>query len=125
MKFKDAVKGATLGMVFGVTEGLRFSLGHVANVLLLALPYVMFYLGRMSSERFAVFMIIPPIILVIWYYLKEVSNRINHGGTFPIPEKRFTKVDEDGEVSVERNRLQEMILYMGDLEDWLHRKGMM
>lgn len=125
MRFKDALKGTTLGILFGISDGIKFSLGYIADIILLALPYVMFYLGKNFSDHLILFMAIPPIVLIIWYYLKEISNRINHGGKFPIPEARFTKVDEYGEVSVERSRLQEMILYVGDVEDWLHRKGLM
>lgn len=41
----------------------------------------------------------------------------------PVPSKRFTEVDEDGMVSVEQCRLQEMIVYVADVEDYLERFG--
>lgn len=41
----------------------------------------------------------------------------------PYPSKRFTEVDNDGMVSVESSRLQEMMLYVADVEDYLERKG--
>lgn len=44
----------------------------------------------------------------------------------PVPRRRFTKVDRDeGQVDVSQARLQEMILYVADLEDWLERTGRM
>lgn len=42
---------------------------------------------------------------------------------FPVPAKRFTSESRDGEVSVEKNRLQEMILYVSEVEDWLESSG--
>lgn len=42
---------------------------------------------------------------------------------FPVPAKRFTSESKDGEVSVERSRLQEMILYVSEVEDWLESSG--
>lgn len=37
----------------------------------------------------------------------------------PLPKKRFTKHDDD-ETYIEESRVQELILYMEDLEDWLY-----
>ena len=42
---------------------------------------------------------------------------------FPIPAKRFTSESRDGEVTVENSRLQEMIIYVCDVEDWLESSG--
>ena len=42
---------------------------------------------------------------------------------FPVPPKRFTTESRDGEVTVENSRLQEMIIYVCDVEDWLESSG--
>lgn len=42
---------------------------------------------------------------------------------FPVPAKRFTSESRDGEVSIENSRLQEMIIYVCDVEDWLESSG--
>ena len=42
---------------------------------------------------------------------------------FPVPVKRFTSESRDGEVSVEKSRLQEMIIYVSEVEDWLESSG--
>lgn len=42
---------------------------------------------------------------------------------FPVPVKRFTSEYLDGEVTIENSRLQEMILYVCDVEDWLESSG--
>lgn len=42
----------------------------------------------------------------------------------PVPYRRFTRVDyESGRVDVDYGRVQEMILYVADLEDWFDRNG--
>jgi hypothetical protein len=69
---------------------------------------------------------IPIVVLAISSFLKSFANKIGKGSTVPIPAKRFTTYDEEsGEVSIEKKRLQEMLLYMADLEDWLSKKGML
>lgn len=68
---------------------------------------------------------IPIVVCVIIYYLRSYANKIGKGTTIPVPEKRFTEVDDYGEVSIPNNRIQELILYLADLEDWLERKGLL
>lgn len=66
---------------------------------------------------------------VLWpilaLFLKGYSDRIGKGDVVPMPMKRFTSKEEDGLVTVRQDRVQEMILYLADVEDWLERKGMM
>lgn len=58
--------------------------------------------------------------LLLSKYMKysEVEDR-----DFPVPSKRFTTEYRDGEVTVENSRLQEMIIYVCDVEDWLESSG--
>lgn len=70
---------------------------------------------------FAVAIIWPIVAL----FFKGYSDRIGKGDIAPIPLKRFTDKEEDGLVTVRQDRVQEMILYLADVEDWLERKGMM
>ena len=57
--------------------------------------------------------------------MKAYSNvSKNSGKNIPVPYERFTNVDyENGKADVEQKRIQEMILYMADLEDWFDRNG--
>jgi len=97
---------------------------NFANILNLLLPFAMYFVGKqeMSIDIWILFPIIPMILV---YYAKNIANKIGKGITVPIPEKRFTEIGDEGEVSVENERLQEMLLYMADLEDWLQRKGLL
>jgi hypothetical protein len=70
-----------------------------------------------------VFLIIPLLVNLLAYFLKSFANKIGKGETPPIPYERFTSDDGDGEISVEHSRLQELILFVNDYEEWLERKG--
>lgn len=109
---------------------IKNNLVNFANFLNLIIPYVMYFIGQYvvaARDEIAVGgeLFIPLIFVVFIYYLRSTANKIGKGTTVPIPDKRFTQVDEDGEVSIEHKRIQELILYMADLEDWMERKGML
>lgn len=122
-KFCKALKRATVSLLSGVLYACKVNLRNAANALLIVLPYGMLWLGS-HVQPDPVYLLIPAGVLVLAYYLKEVANQYGCGDRFPVPERRFTKVDPDGEVSIERDRLQEMILYVGEVEDWLKLKGL-
>lgn len=63
------------------------------------------------------------IIQLIISYIKKLMEIFGKGNDVPIPKERFTDVDNDGEVNIRKDRLQEMILYVCDVEDYLTRKG--
>ena len=65
------------------------------------------------------------VIMVVIRLIKRLANKYNVGDSIPVPRERFTSEDEDGEVTIENNRLQELILYINDIENWLSRKGML
>lgn len=109
---------------------IKNNLVTFANILSLIAPYIMYLLGQYTAinrNRIAVGgeIFIPLMFAVLIFYLKSTANKLGKGLTIPIPNKRFTEVDDDGEVMVENKRIQELILYLADLEDWLERKGML
>ena len=109
-----------------ITNNLR----NFARILNFILPYAMYVIGQeVCLERgkiaFGGEIFVPIIFCVITYYIRSYANKIGKGTTIPVPEKRFTEVDDDGEVSIRNNRIQELILYLADLEDWLERKGLL
>ena len=109
---------------------VKNNLTNFANILNLIIPYVMYFVGQyVVSSRGSITVgweICTPIVfIVVIYYLRSAANKIGKGITVPIPDKRFTQVDDDGEVSIEHNRVQELLLYTADLEDWLERKGLL
>lgn len=129
-KLVNAVIDATVDVFQNVTYFIESNLVNAANVLNFALPFLMFYLGQDVVLKEKVFTFISPVLLITVlvficiYYLKAIANKIGKGITIPVPAKRFTEIDDDGEVSVEQSRISEMLLYMADLEDWFDKKGL-
>lgn len=112
------------------TYFIKNNLITFANILSVTLPYIMYILGQMFAiERkelsVGIEIIIPVVFIISIYYLKSIANKLGKGTTIPVPSKRFTQVEKDGEVSIEDKRLQELILYIADLEDWAERKGLL
>ena len=109
-----------------ITSNLR----NFAWIFNFILPYLMYIIGQnvyatrgylgVGSELF-----IPIVFCMITYVLRSYANKIGKGTTIPVPDKRFTEVDDYGEVSIPNNRIQELILYLADLEDWFERKGLL
>lgn len=103
---------------------------NVAIIVSAASPYIMYVMGQCLALERGSFTVgaelfLPLVIGVLAYYMKSFGNRANKGSSIPRPAGRFTTVDNDGEVTVEQERLQEMILYVADLEDWLEKRGML
>lgn len=118
----EAIKGISLF----IANNLR----NFANMLVLIAPYLMLFVGQaVYKERGYISagseLFIPILFLIVVYIIRSFANKIGKGITIPVPSKRFTEVDEDGEVNIRHDRLQELILYIADLEDWLERKGLL
>lgn len=95
----------------------------IAVLLTIILPYVMYVIGKKVDSNYT--LLIPLFSLIVIYFLKQLGDRYGKGNTVPVPEKRFTEVSSDGEVSAEYDRLQEMLLYVADVEDYLERKDLL
>lgn len=48
----------------------------------------------------------------------------NERQNVPIPSKRFTRDEGNGEVTIEYARLQELILFTYEYENWIEEQGM-
>ena len=129
-KFAQGVCVITVGVVNNFVYFIKFNLRYFAGLANVLLPYVMYVLGQSryaEATRYScgLELLVPIAVTVIVYYIREFANRSNLGNSLPVPTKRFTQVDEFGEVTIENRRVQELLLYTADLEDWLHRKGLL
>ena len=118
----------TIDALNGFVYFIKNNLMNFAKFLNLILPYIMYLVGQYAAHNrgnitVGVELFVPMVFVVIIYYLKSTANKIGKGITIPIPDKRFTQVD-DGEVTIEHSRIHELLLYTADLEDWLERKGL-
>lgn len=130
MKFFEMVGAITYEAWCTVRYNIVSNVYNVGAFVSMALPYVMCAVGQqIALERGYVALggelLIPVVFGAIAYYMKAIGNKSGKGKSMPIPAKRFTTVDEDGEVTIERARLNELILYQADLEDWFAKRGML
>ena len=131
MKTFFSIMGAIIvDIILAVDYFIKNNLRNFAWILNFILPYLMYIVGQnVCAERgyldIGGELLIPIAFCIITYILRSYANKIGKGTTIPVPDKRFTEVDDDGEVSIQNNRIQELILYLADLEDWLERKGLL
>ena len=112
--------------IYFLTSNMR----HFANILNFCCPYLMYFIGQyvqIGNFKFVygLELIIPIVISMLTYFLHSAANKTGKGNACPVPAKRFTEVSDEGEVSIENDRLQELLLYMADLEDWMERKNIL
>lgn len=129
-KIFEIIIEVTADALYNFAQFIKNNLTNFANIMNLILPYVMYFVGQYVIFKRGDISIgwelcIPIAFVVVIYYMKSAANKMGKGITIPIPDKRFTKVDDDGEVSIEHKRVQELLLYTADLEDWLERKGLL
>lgn len=127
IKILRAVIGEMLSIVVYV---LSISIYPISRLLIIALPYMMYFIGVEMYKVRGYFAIggevfIPIVFFLISWFLKSFADKIGKGETPPVPRERFTTEDSEGEVSCEYSRLQEMLLFVNDYEKWLERKGLL
>ena len=106
------------------------SLGHIINLMEISLPYVCLALGQYLRDQRGYSGIggevfLPVFVFFIIYFSRMFLNKIGKGSNIPTPTKRFTEDIGDGEIVIESDRLQELIIYLYDLEEWMSKNNMM
>ena len=123
------IKQIVIEWVKRVKYFIKFNLRFFANVIIIATPFVAMWLVKFcydSRGEFAVGseIFVPIALLIVARFLNGAANIYKSGNKIPVPRKRFTEYDEDnGSVNIDPARLQEMIIYMDELEDWLESNG--
>ena len=125
---REILKSVIMEMLNILKYILSTSIYPMSKILMFILPYLMLLVGMtiykdIGLDMKIAILILPILISMFSYFLKSVANKIGKGELPPIPNERFTSEDGDGEVSCEYDRLQEMLLFVNDYEEWLERKG--
>ena len=117
-------------MFSGIVNGILNSLRKVISLTYLIFFYLCMFVGEyvyslrgeyeIGGELF-----LPILLFVIVTFIKMFANKIGKGIDVPVPRKRFTQIFDNGEVTVEKDRVEEMVVYLSDLEDWLEYKHLM
>ena len=127
---QEILKSVMVEMFSTFKYVLSTSIFPLAKILVFILPYLMLLVGVTIYKDLGLgmkvfFLILPILISLLSYFFKSFANKIGKGEAPPVPYKRFTSDDGDGEVSVENSRLQELLLFVFDYEEWLERKGLL
>lgn len=108
-----------------IYEAVTDNLNFIANVILLAsYPYyvIMNLLQIIYEGRHTMFNVVLCYMhIVIGVILMNRSKKLKNKYGMPIPSKRFTR-EKNGYVEMEREDMEEMMLYMYDLEEWLGKQ---
>ena len=110
-------------MLKGLKYAIIEELDKIATVRQIVIPIVIL---NVTDNIFA--MLSLSILFTIFArYVKEVGYKLNNvtDRGFPIPVHRFTKRDEQGFVDIQDEDVEEALLYLCDVEDYLKRKGML
>lgn len=96
----------------------------VAVIVFIATPFAVTFHHEVYPDLVGGTIAIAVILEFLCYIFYELSKFYGAEATeFPVPSDRFTAVDKDGMVSVDKNRIQEMIVYVGEVEDYLSDMG--
>lgn len=93
---------------------------HLLPYAVIAAAWFTSFSSVVLSNMFWLTVLAQATCFIVSKYLKY--SEVEDNG-FPVPPKRFTSESRDGEVTVENSRLQEMIIYVCDVEDWLESSG--
>ena len=98
------------------------------NMLIFAAPFVTGILAAvMTWQRgylaFGGEYVLALFMLVIGSVLRYLGESDGQGVGIPVPSHRFTQRDRNGDVSINEEDLNEVILYLADLEDNLEANG--
>ena len=120
----------TFYTVFKEASGFILNnLYYAAMLLVLGTPYLMYWVCIEVYKQRGYFaiggeMFIPIFIYGIVLFLRKIAEEYNKGPEIPIPGKRFTyKSITDDSVSIDRERIFEMMQYVNDMENYLERVG--
>lgn len=106
---------------------LRFFLKHgivpMAKLFVVVAPFLS-VIAYAKTESLSKSFAVSFVFLVSAFILKTYSNIINAGNDIPILEYRLTKEDEAYGVTANKEDIEEIILYVNDIENWIERKGL-
>lgn len=120
------LKDITITLFIIIKNAILRNLQGFINLFKIILPIGCLIYGRfLNNKEIKMTIICIIFIYVLIFYIEQFLNRIGKGSKIPVPIRRFTSEDEFGEISIENERLSELIIYINDVEDWLTKKGLL
>lgn len=108
---------------------LKTNLYVFGKLIELSAPYIMWYITIMNYKQRGHFTVggeifLPVVILFTSSVLKKISNNSRNGYEIPVAKKRFTINEDFGEITINEEDLQEVILYLYDVENYIEKRGL-
>lgn len=107
---------------------ISINLKYLIKLIDISIPYIYAYISiLLYRERNDIIIgyevLIPIIAYIILSILNNFLNKINRGYDIPLPRERFTTLNDNGNVSVDNSSVNDIILYLYDLEEYFKSKG--
>lgn len=107
---------------------ISINIKYLIKLIDISIPYIYAYISiLLYRDRKDIIIgyevLIPIIAYIILSVLNNFLNKINKGYDIPLPRERFTTLNDNGNVSVDNSSINDIILYLYDLEEYLKSKG--
>ena len=107
---------------------ISINIKYLIKLIDISIPYIYAYISiLLYRDRNDIIIgyevLIPIIAYIILSVLNSFLNKINKGYDIPLPRERFTTLNDNGNVSVDNSSINDIILYLYDLEEYLKSKG--
>ena len=107
---------------------ISINIKYLIKLIDISIPYIYAYISiLLYRDRNNIIIgyevLIPIIAYIILSVLNSFLNKINKGYDIPLPRERFTTLNDNGNVSVDNSSINDIILYLYDLEEYLKSKG--
>ena len=126
--YLKAFKSSILELYHQFKYFISINLKYLIKLIEISIPYIYAYISiLLYRDRNNIIIgyevLIPIITYIILSVLNSFLNKINKGYDIPIPRERFTTLNDNGNVSVDNSSINDIILYLYDLEEYLKSKG--
>lgn len=126
--YLKAFRSSVLELYYQFKYFISINLKYLIKLIDISIPYIYAYISILLYRERNVFIIgyevlFPIIAYIILSLLNNFLNKINRGYDIPLPRERFTTLNDNGNVSVDNSSINDIILYLYDLEEYLKSKG--
>lgn len=126
--YLKAFRSSVLELYYQFKYFISINLKYLIKLIDISIPYIYAYISILLYRERNVFIIgyevlFPIIAYIILSLLNNFLNKINRGYDIPLPRERFTTLNDNGNVSIDNSSVNDIILYLYDLEEYLKSKG--
>lgn len=125
----EAIKESITDLCCLVAYTVKSNIYILGTLIELSAPYIMWSVVINEYERRGCFTVggeifIPLVLFFFSSVMKRVANKGGYGNDVPVAKKRFTQEEEYGEITIREEDVQEVILYLNDVENYIEKKGL-